>query len=940
MASEETTKGLVAAKLSSLPGYASVQNKKCNGTVWYKEDSYKETPDAWLQDVFANASKKQNMQGRGVPDFVVIEDGLELAVIVECKASTKSHSRFHDVREYEGVGFGSAGETEKFAVDGALYYASFLNENRDVVAIGVSGQNEIELCVSSFVVPKGGGKDEIKLLGTGGCEEIVSLEQYQLEIEKKLDRFAETRENIVKSLRKYTLACANFLRANGIEDNLKAGFVSAIILGLTNKESTLYLTTKTVIDAKNASKSKAVVKDLLGRKSVKYLKESLYGSSGDELDDDYVRGIWDLDELPRGKQKSLQKFYDVLLGKAELLYVPKEQKQYFRYGDTFLSACVYSLYENVVEVIEHYRGIDVMGEFYTTFLRFTKGNAKEKGIVLTPKHITNLFCVLAEYYSGQPLTENTKIIDTCCGTGAFLISALEKIKENIEGEPISELKKKERIQKACRGSLIGIESDESMYALAYANMRFHGDGKSNLFNCSSLLKDSYFPVDDRGKTYHLDNNKVSLAEVLRTFGDIDIGMINPPYSLGKADVKNMGLPKNFPEQLDEQSKKEIAIQKGQSELDFVASMLHYLKKGGIGIAIVPMSCAGNGGAKLRRELLKVHTLLASMTMPGQLFFDSHVGTSTCIMVFKAHIPHDESKSVFFGRWQEDGFRIVPHNGRKDAGGWPQILQRWQDQIDGSAKPDNRIYVKRKISIEDEALAEAYIETDYSKLSDTDFDRTLKKYALYLYMDENGLLEDDECNKLSWFLDHIDQGDFERKYEAAMCTARLRLDDRKWAEFLLGDERYFKIERGDSVYLKNMTEGEIPYISTTSENNGVTAYVSEQNRDGNLITLAYDGSIGACFYQRRPFFASEKIVTIDTVEQILNPYIAFFLIQIIKLEAGMYSYGGRKWTVEKQLKGTRVRLPVTESGTPDYAFMESYIRSRPFSGNIGVSYIRK
>lgn len=55
---------------------------------------------------------------------------------------------------------------------------------------------------------------------------------------------------------------------------------------------------------------------------------------------------------------------------------------------------------------------------------------------------------------------------------------------------------------------------------------------------------------------------------------------------------------------------------------------------------------------------------------------------------------------------------------------------------------------------------------------------------------------------------------------------------------------------------------------------------------------------------------------------------------------MYSYGGRKWTVEKQLKGTRVRLPVTESGTPDYAFMESYIRSRPFSGNIGVSYIRK
>ena len=42
---------------------------------------------------------------------------------------------------------------------------------------------------------------------------------------------------------------------------------------------------------------------------------------------------------------------------------------------------------------------------------------------------------------------------------------------------------------------------------------------------------------------------------------------------------------------------------------------------------------------------------------------------------------------------------------------------------------------------DEALTEAYIKTDYTKLSDIDFERTLKKYALYCYMNENGLLEE-------------------------------------------------------------------------------------------------------------------------------------------------------------------------------------------------------
>lgn len=133
------------------------------------------------------------------------------------------------------------------------------------------------------------------------------------------------------------------------------------------------------------------------------------------------------------------------------------------------------------------------------------------------------------------MTEKTKVIDICCGTGAFLISSLARIKENIWNEKISESKKKEKYSDAQTNSLIGVERDPSMYALAYANMRFHGDGKSNLFNCSSLLIDSYAPVDDSGKTYLNDNVKIPLHEALASFGDIDIAMINPPYSLDKKE---------------------------------------------------------------------------------------------------------------------------------------------------------------------------------------------------------------------------------------------------------------------------------------------------------------------------------------------------------------------------------------------------------------------
>lgn len=789
-ASEEKTKGFVADRLKDISNYPTSQNVTVDGITWFKEDSYKGTRYDWLVGVFAKASKKQNLDGKGTPDFIVAKDNSSTIVVIECKGNIKHLSRFSDTKAYIGYGYGSMEETVNYANDGALWYASFLNDRYDVIAIGVAGQIKEASRATAFVLPKGAKAHEIALLNEGTLNDVIlSIAEYEKEVDIVLDRFAETEADIKKELRRYTLTCANFLRSNGIEDNSKAGFVSAIILGLTNKESKLYKDTKTAIDTKNATRSKKLISDPLGRNAVKMVKAALYGD-GNEYEEDYIRGVWDIDKIPKGKRTSLKKFYDMLLSKDELLHAPKGDCKDFQDGDTVLSRCVYSLYEHVIEILEKYTGIDVMGEFYTTFLRFTKGNAKEKGIVLTPKHITELFCDIAEYYSDKKFDEHTKIIDICCGTGSFLISALAKIKKNLQALTISEAVKKEKYSFAQENSLIGVEKDPSMYALAYANMRFHGDGKSNLFNCSSLLIDSYAPVDDSGKTY-LNETKIPLHEALQSFGGIDVAMINPPYSLDKKDnsatreypiiqkinetedklkklkktIKDLKKKEHSAdvvgliiatekeirtlESAVEQSKTElesnrmaeVVISKGQDELDFVASMLHYLKEGGIGIAIVPMSCAGNSGTKLRSELLKHHTLLASMTMPSQLFFDSHVGTATCIMVFKAHIKHDENKAVFFARWQDDGFKVIPHNGRKDTGTWANIKKLWIDQIDGTAESNEYVWLKRKIKNIDEALAEAYIQTDYSKLCDNDFEVVLKKYSLYKFMDENGLLEE-------------------------------------------------------------------------------------------------------------------------------------------------------------------------------------------------------
>ena len=211
----------------------------------------------------------------------------------------------------------------------------------------------------------------------------------------------------------------------------------------------------------------------------------------------------------------------------------------------------------------------------------------------------------------------------------------------------------------------------------------------------------------------------------------------------------------------------------------------------------------------------------------------------------------------------------------------------------------------------------YME-DYMKLLHADVD-TIPDYFL-----------SEGYDKACWYMDHVDQEKFEKEYAGKKIEKKMELSDRNWKDFKLGDKKRFEIQRGDSVYIKNMNEGDIPYVSTSRENNGITAYVSESNRKGNLITLAYDGSIGACFYQPNPFFASEKIVTIDLSNNKSNNSIAMFIIPIIQLESQMYAYGGRKWTVEKQLKETKIKLPVDNNNNPDFQFMEDYIKSLHYS----------
>ena len=164
--------------------------------------------------------------------------------------------------------------------------------------------------------------------------------------------------------------------------------------------------------------------------------------------------------------------------------------------------------------------------------------------------------------------------------------------------------------------------------------------------------------------------------------------------------------------------------------------------GGTGIAIVPMQSALAQTGKvyeLKRKLLENNTLEAVLSMPNELFFNSNVGVVSCIMVFTAHKPHPKTKETFFGYFKDDGFVKRKVQGRIDAyGKWTTIKQEWLTYyLNRKSKPG--FSINTCVSAEDEWCAEAYMETDYNKLSKDNFLKTLKSFVFIneLYLKHNG-----------------------------------------------------------------------------------------------------------------------------------------------------------------------------------------------------------
>ncbi len=158
-----------------------------------------------------------------------------------------------------------------------------------------------------------------------------------------------------------------------------------------------------------------------------------------------------------------------------------------------------------------------------------------------------------------------------------------------------------------------------------------------------------------------------------------------------------------------------------------------------------------------------------------------------------------------------------------------------------------------------------------------------------------------------------------------------LDVRQWDNYRM--DSLFNFKKGKRLTKADIVKGKINFLGAISENNGVRENIETSYYwQPNCITVNYNGSVGEAFYQSEPFWASDDVNVLYAQDYWkMNKYVAMFLITVIK--ANKYRFGyGRKWTIEK-MKETIIKLPSNKNGDPDFAFMENYIKSLPYSDRI-------
>lgn len=585
-----------------------------------------------INEALKTASKSRT-GNVGYPEYCgVVKDFI---IVIENKAALEKHLH----RDSKNLISQEVKAVKNYAVNGALFYGLHLAQNTSyhkLFAFGVSGNAKRHKITPVFINERG-DYQELQDVETFISFNEDNIDEFYLkEVLKEETDVEKTTAEILKDAEKLHNDLRNY---GNLTTEQKPLIVSGIMLALREIEFKTFSIESLIGDSVNTDGQKIydAIKTNLSRANV----------------------------TPDTKRDKLLSQFSVIK------YTTKINEIDETLGKTPLKHYTEFLYKSIYKNIRYQNSAeDYLGRFYGEFMSYSGGDGQTLGIVLTPKHITELFCELAQ------LKPTDKVFDPCCGTAGFLIAAMHKMVKATDDEA--------QRRSIRRDQLFGIESQSYMFTIATTNMILRGDGKSNLHNLD-FLKQNTSQLQLKGCT---------------------VGMMNPPYSQGSKDNPSL------------------------YEISFTEHLLDSLTEGARAIVIIPQSSV-TGKSKeeqnIKNNILKHHTLEGVITLNKNTFYG--VGTNPCIAVFTAGIPHDKSHLCKFINFEDDGFEVSKHIGLEETASAKDKRQHLLDVWFGRIESETKFCVETTIEADDEWLHAFYYFNDEIP-TDKDFENTMADYLTF------------------------------------------------------------------------------------------------------------------------------------------------------------------------------------------------------------------
>lgn len=509
-----------------------------NIKTWAKKSSNK-----IINDVLSQSSKKKTGQ-QGFPEYLILDDIEKIVIVIENKKDVKKHIFEDGIEE----------KVDEYAVNGTLWYAKFLKEKFDVIAIAISGNTKELLKIDTFAWRK-----EKETFTNLNLDSIKDIKTYRNIIKKSIS--TSSSKNPIMELNEKANELNEFLRNYlGVIEHERLYILGSILFAL---EDPIFKMSYAQINDD----------DQLSEFVFQTIERKVKGSKLDQ------------------KEIIINELKTVLLG---LKGSTKEKVKELYPNGVFLE--LVKIVDNTLFDFYKNSELDMISTFFNVFLSYSTAGGSDLGIVLTPSHITNMFCDLVN------LSLDSKVLDICTGTGGFLTSSWKKIALN----PKFTYTEKEDFRK---NNIFGIEKEKSIYTIVALNMFINKDGRSHLFH---------------GDTFSLKSQIIDF--------ECNTGFINPPYSdaiYSEISFVELMLDSLLPNSIG------VAILP-------VNSVSSRTKK--------------HDNQEIKQKILSKNKLLASIQMPKNLFYPK--GTETVILVFETGVSND-SNETWLAKF-DDGYELIKH----------------------------------------------------------------------------------------------------------------------------------------------------------------------------------------------------------------------------------------------------------------------------------------